>query len=295
MTARWHTLILGATLTLSPALAQTAEETTASTTTTTTKETPGDAARMMRDFEILPAPSESFAVQALLRRRVDSIDWTDKPFEEVLDWVREQGEGRVNVVPKWGPLGVENVNRESLVTLRLNNTTVADVINETLEQLSETGDVQFRGIGNKLTLTSRQDFERKLYVRVYNATDILFRVPDFGQDAPRIDLAQQNSGGAGGGGGGGQSVFSSSGGSGQENESDEQNQQRNEMRLTELRNLIEQTIAPESWDIQTGAAGGAQATGGGGRGRIRVFNRSLVILNTIEVHEMIGGHFAFGG
>jgi hypothetical protein len=59
-----------------------------------------------------------------------------------------------------------------------------------------------------------------------------------------------------------------------------------------LRELIEQTIAPESWDL-TGSDS-PQTAGGGGTGRIRVFNTSLVVRNTIEVHEMIAGAFRFG-
>lgn len=303
MTAKWHTFVLTSTLAVIPAFAQPVEET--ALPPVTAKEESIDAQRMLRDFDVLPAPTESLATEALLQRRVENIEWTDKPFEEILDWIREQGEGRVNVVPKWGPLGVENVSRESFVTLRLNNTTVADVLNESLEQLSETGDVQYRGVGNKLTITTRQDFERKLYVRIYNVTDILFRVPDFGQDAPKIDLAQQNSGGSGGAGGGGQSIFSGSN-SGQTNESDQQNQQLNDVRLGQLRQLIAQTIAPATWDLASlaapvgGAGGGGTAAvntagAGGGQGRIRSYNRSLVVLNTIEVHEQIAGLFSFGG
>ncbi len=247
----------------------------------------------------IPVPPSSRATESLLRKRVEAIDWTDKTFEEVLDWLRDSGDGRVNIVPKWGPLGVENVNRESLVTLQLNNTTVADVLNETLDQLSEDGEIRFRGIDNKLTISTRQDFERKFYVRIYNATDLLFRIPDFGQQAPIIDL-QKSAGGRGGGGGGGgsggQSVFG--GGSGgqsgnQDNESGQQAEQQIEQRLTKLKELIQRTIAPETWDL-TGTQGSSALPpgGAGGRGRIEVYGRSLVISNTIEVHEEIAGAFS---
>ena len=248
----------------------------------------------------IPAAVSSRAAETLLRKRVDTIDWTDKTFEDVLDWLRDNGEGRVNIVPKWGPLGVENVNRETTVTLQLNNTTVADVLNEALEQLSEDGEIRYRGIDNKLTISTRQDFERKLYVRVYNATDLLFRVPDFGRGAPIIDLqrsAGRGGGGAGGGGGGGQSIFGGAGGgqSGNEdNESGQQAEQEIEQRLTKLRELIQRTIAPETWDL-TGIQGAStQAAAAGGRGRIEIYSRSLVISNTIEVHEAIAGAFSFG-
>ncbi len=236
------------------------------------------------------------AAADLLRRRVSSVDWTEATFEEVLDWLRDQGEGRVNLVAKWGPLGIESVNRDTLVNLNLNSTTVADVLNEVLDQISEDGQIQYRGIGNKLTISTKQDFGRKLYVRVYDATDMLFEVPNFGQNAPLIDL--QNAGrssGGGGGGGGGQSVFQGSGGSGgnERGQTSEQEEQRNRLRLTEIRQVIEQTIAPETWDL-TGSQGSGGAATGGGRGRIRVLNTSLIVLNTIEVQEMIAGEFSFG-
>ena len=236
------------------------------------------------------------AAADLLRRRVNSVDWTDATFEEVLDWLRDQGEGRVNLVAKWGPLGIESVNRDTLVNLKLNSTTVADVLNEVLDQISEDGQIQYRGIGNKLSISTKQDFERKMYVRVYDATDMLFEVPNFGQNAPLIDL--QNAGrssGGGGGGGGGQSVFQGSGGSGgsERGQTSEQEEQRNRLKLTEIRQVIEQTIAPETWDL-TGSQGAGAGNTGGGRGRIRVLNTSLIVLNTIEVQEMIAGEFSLG-
>ncbi len=249
----------------------------------------------------IPARVSARAAEELLRKRVDSIDWIDKPFEEVIEWLRENGENRVNIVPRWGPLGVENVNRESLVTLQLNNTNVADVLNETLDQLSEDGEIRYRGIENKLTLSTRQDFERKMYTKTYDVTDMMFRVPDFGRGAPQIDLqraGQQSGGGSGGGGGSGQGAFSGQGGGQQDDEqqSGQQGEQEMEMRLGKLRDLIQSSIAPESWDTtnQQGRGGAGQTTGGGGRGRIEIFNRALVVTNTIEVHEMIAGQFRFG-
>lgn len=229
-------------------------------------------------------PSANAAV-ALLRRRVESVDWLDQPFEEVITWLKDNGEGQVNVVPRWGPLSVESVDRDTLVTLQLNNTTVGQVLNETMDQLSEDGEVTFRGVGNTLKISTKADFGRKMYVRIYDATDILFRVPNFGRTAPIIDLQRTGGrGGAGGGGGGGQSVFSGSGSGSQQEEAGEQAEQELQERLEELRTLIEETIVPDSWDTADV----------GGPGRIRVFNRSLVVYNTIEVHEMIAGGFVFG-
>ncbi len=221
----------------------------------------------------------------LLRKRVENIDWIDTPFEEVLDWLKNESEGRVNVLPRWTPLGAESVDLDTLVTLQLNNTTVAEVLSETVDQLSLSGEVTFRAVGNTLKISTRADFNRKMELRIYDVTDILFRVQDFGQEAPLIDLQQTKSGGQGGGGGGGQSVFQGAGGQGgAQSQGGQQAELELEERLGELRELIEQTIEPDSWDTA--------ATGG--RGRIRIFQRSLVVRNTIEVHEMIAGSFFLG-
>lgn len=246
----------------------------------------------------------SQAAENLLNKRVDSIDWREKTFEEVLDWLRDQGEDRVNILPKWNSLNTENVNRDSPVSLRLDNTTVAEVLADVFELLSETGQVTYHGVGNKLTISTKQDFNRKLYTKVYDATDLMFRIPDFGQGIPQIDL--QRAGQAAQGGGGGQGVFQGGGGQQQEeNQSGQQAEQTIFQRMGVLRNTIQNSVAPESWNRSgqtvTGPAGG----GGGGQlvlpagtapgpGRIEIFNRSLIITNTIEVHEMIADRFALG-
>lgn len=258
-----------------------------SPTTTTEKKTETVREEKLPEFAV----GSREAAADLLRQRVASVDWKDATFEEVLDWIKDEGEGRVNVVPKWGPLQIESVNRESIINLQINNTNIADVLNEVMDQLSEDGGLQFRAIGNKLTISTQSDFERTMYVRVYDVTDILFQVESFGQESPKIDL--QRSSRSGGGGGGGTSVFSGAGGGGgQQNQSNDQLDQEKEERLKDLRELIEQTIAPESWDL-SGSDSAGTSTGGGGRGRIRAVNNSLIVRNTIEVHEMIAGAFRF--
>lgn len=248
----------------------------------------------------------SNAAVALLRNRVELVDWLDKPFEEVIKWLEDQSEGQVNVVVRWGPLGVESVSRDTFVSLRLTNTTVGDVLNETIRFISEDGEVTYHAFGNFLTISTKQDFGREMFVRVYDVTDLLMRVPDFGQSAPEIDLQTvgQNTGGRGGGGGG-QSVFgggSGGGGGEEEEEQGQQGEQETFRRLGELRNAILRTIHPETWEDvpqQTGGPGGGMSfgitpgVGGGGKGRIHIYNRSLIVYNTIEVHEAIIGEFRY--
>ncbi len=229
-----------------------------------------------------PRASANVAMH-VLRKRVESVDWTESTFEEVLDWLRDQSDGRLNIIARWNALGVESIGPESLVTLQLNNTTVAEVLNETMNQLSEDGEAQYRGIGNAIQISTKTDFGRKLYFRVYNVTDILFRVRDFGQESPKIDLQNVGGrGGGGGGGGGGQSIFQGGGGQGQQ-QGGRQAEQELDENLEDLKDLIEQIIMPSSWSTS------------GGQGQIGIFNQSLIVYNTIEVHELLSGSFTMGG
>jgi hypothetical protein len=256
-----------------------------------------ESASKKRDIKTTPS---SNAALALLRKHVESVDWQEKPFEDVIKWLIEQGDNKVNVVARMPALAIESVQPDTFISLRLNNTTIADVLNEAILQLSEDGAIRYRGTGNTLIISTKQDFEKQMYVRVYNVTDLLARVPDFGQSAPQIDLmtVNQSGGGGGGGGGGGQSVFQ--GGGGQGGEEDEQQggmagEMELERRVNMIRNLILAVIYPESWEdmpIQTGTQfAPTNVTGGTGKGRIRAYRDTLVVYNTIEVHEAIIGYF----
>jgi len=223
---------------------------------------------------------------AMLRKRVETVDWQDTPFEEVITWLKDEGGSAVNIVPRWAPLGVEGIDRDTLITLQLNNSTIGEVLAELLETLSEDGEIRFRAWGNTLRISTRGDFERKRFLRVYDATDIMLRTPDFGRGAPVIDL--QSAGGQSGGGSG-RSVFSGSSGGQEEKTGGQQAEQDLQERLERMAVLIRDVIGPGTWS-QAGSAGGT----GGGQNVIRVFNRSLIVYAPIEIHEQIGGPFAYG-
>lgn len=223
------------------------------------------------------------AIHLLRREITDPIEWDDVTFEFVLDWLREQGDA--NVVVNWNALEVVGIQREALVTgLALRDIKVADVLDEVLDQLFQQGgeEISYRGIGNTLRISTKQDFNRKLYLRFYDVTELLFRVPD-SIDAPEIDLTQiQQAGGSSGGGGGSGTPIFTEGSGGTSQEDREVTDEELNQRLEEIRVLIEDSIEPDSWDAV------------GGRGTIRYFNRTLVVRNSVEVHEQIAGYFALG-
>ena len=243
--------------------------------------TPGSAEsnRSAADAARHKASQIENSAREMLLKPVKSVEWDEITFEEVIEWLRGFSEEKVNIVPRWRPLNVEGVDRDSFVTLNLSNVTVAEVLNQTVEQLAEGGQVKYQAVGNILKISTKEDFDRKMYVRVYPVPDLTFIVPDFTQSAPVIDLeSASRSTGGGGGGGGGQSVF---GGASSSSDEFEDNEQEKEERMEELIDMIRAVIAPESW-----------AETGSGLGELRFWSSSLVVYNTADVHEQIAGYFA---
>lgn len=218
-------------------------------------------------------------VLRMLNKRVASVDWSETTFEDVLDWLKDQGDGQINIIARWAPLGQERVTPETPITLQLRDVRIADVLTELMELLSEDGEVRFHGWDNVLKISTREDFDRTMYVRAYDVSDLLFRVPNFGQSAPQIDLQQTRQSGQGGGSG--QSVFSGGSSGGQENEdSGQQAEQRMEQQLERLRDSIRALLAPDAWSPA-------------GRNHIEIVNNTIVVVATIEIHEAIAGYFEY--
>ena len=240
-------------------------------------------------------------VVQLLKLRVDAINWEDQTLGNVVEWLESLAP--VNVVVSWHALETVGIDRDTPVTLRLRGVTVASILTAVLEQVGEGDTVRWRGQGNTLKISTREEFNRKLHTRVYDVADLVFPVPDF--PTPNVgpagggggfgggglgggggfgggglgggglgggDLGGGSLGGGFGGGGfGGQGGGGAGQGTGQEGSVEEN--------LEKLVELIKNTVEPESWDDA------------GGKGTIRIWRQSLVIRNNIEVHEKIGGPF----
>ena len=248
-------------------------------------------------------------VAAVLYTRVPEVEWDDVPFGTVIDWIQDQGP--VNVVVVWRALEAQGIDEDTPVTLRLRNARIGQILGEVLDQISETGDVRYRGVGSTLKISTRAEFNRKLYVRVYDVSDLIFQVPDF--KGPSISVSGEGgqgggsgggfsggggggigggigggTGGAGGlsGGGLGASLGGGFGGAGQQqvfddegNEEDDDQGKTLEERMDEIVELIRNTIAPDDWREN------------GGRNSIHAFQRNIIVRAPIEVHEEIGGPF----
>ncbi len=233
-----------------------------------------------------------YPARDLLRKQIDIVDWQETPFEEIIEWLRGESEDQVNIIPRWTALEDEGVDAESPITLKLRGAPVAEILIEVMDQLSDEGLVRYRAQGRNLRISTVSDFSKKLERRIYQITDLTFDVPDFGRNAPQVDL-EAASRSSGGGGGGGQSVFSGS--SSSSTEDLEVEDEDVEEQIDDLITLIVSTIEPQSWGPIPSLRGSTPPGIGGGRGYIQSYNnRVLVVYNTIEVHEQLAGYFAHG-
>ncbi len=223
-------------------------------------------------------------VRELLQKKVDRVEWFEQPFSDVIDWLRAQSsEGEsVNVIAKWKALNVESVDFDSPVTLNMSDTSVKEVLDEVLDQLTDIDPLTYVGMGNRLKISTKSDFDQKLYTRVYDIADVLLKVRNF-TGSPQIDLQQQQQGGGGGGGSGGQvqvqSIFGGSGGGGEDEQEDDDDEE--EERAEEIIAFIEAVVEPDIWVTN------------GGLSSMRIFNKLLIVRSTLTVHEMLGGPFHF--
>ena len=213
---------------------------------------------------------------ATLATSVPEVNWDDMPLETIIEWLREQGP--INVVVHWRTLQIDGIDPDSEVTLRLRNVTVGQALTYALDQLATTpGDIRYRTLSNALHISTKADFDQKMYVITYPVADLLRSVPRL-TGAPEIPLDQQRRGGNGEGASTGPLLR---GTRGDQNEERDNVARVDDERMQELIRRITTTIEPASWRDT-----------GGGRGSIVGYNGRLIVArNSIDVHEQLGGFF----
>jgi type II secretory pathway component GspD/PulD (secretin) len=213
-------------------------------------------------------------------RRIPTVQFADNALADVLQFI--QTITQVNMDVDWQSLDRAGIQRETPVTLNLNNVTARTLLDRVVEQAS--GPDAFAGNradwavqDGMVIVASEERIRRNTALVIYDVRDLLIEVPDY-TDVPRIDLNQAlqgAGGGGGGGGGGGQSPF---GGGGQDNQ--EQQRRDREERIDDLIDIITENVDYEGW-----------VDNGGTTGRIQklVNNGNLIITNTPRNHRAISG------
>ncbi len=266
-------------------------------------------------------------VLAKLNQPVEMVNWEDEALEDLISDFFKGEHGLNNLYFSWRVIenSGANVDPSTSVNLAITDTTVGELLDLMLEQISAEADtapekLYYHIIGGMIKVSTKADFSSVLYTKSYNVEHLYVSRP-FWVDAPEIRVEQggsgggqggggQGGGGQGGGGGGGRgggrgggsgggSIFGGGGGQGGGGgggggrgggggggaggggqggliDFEEEREKRQES-LTELLKQIQ----PDTWDD------------GGGLGTITAFSNQLVITQTLEMHEVIGGRFAY--
>lgn len=241
----------------------------------------------------------SLRVLMTLNRPISAIEFDEEPFEDVLDWFREQG--LPNIIVKWQKLeDYGDVERLTPVTLRAENLVLGEVLDLVLDYVSQASvkeaRLHYQIYNGLIMISTRDDFADQLIVRTYDIEHLLQKLV-FYKDSPVIEVTAGggdgsgggNSGGGSGGGGNGRGGGQGNGGrpgpggpgdgggiiQGGGDERIDYEANREEM-VAKLLDII-RSIQPETWKEN------------GGRGIVKEFQGKLVITQTVEVHEIIGG------
>jgi hypothetical protein len=214
-----------------------------------------------------------------------NVSFDGVPLSEAIDFLRDST--NANIIVDWKSLEAVNIDRNTLINMRLHGVTLRKVLTTILGEAGAGNLLTFYVEDNVLTITTQAKADSILYTMVYPVKDLLVVTPKF--TVSDVSSVLQSSGGGGsatyggtsgaGGGGGGAGLQSSSsnifgGGGGANNTTGGQSQQQMADALVKL---IMDTIRPEIWKEN------------GGNSTVRFFQGNLIITAPLSVQEAIGG------
>lgn len=205
-------------------------------------------------------------LSALAERRVP-IAFNNNPLTDVVEFVRAVTNLDINV--DWEALEEISIDRDTPVSLNLNNAPVNVVLDRVMEKVSAAGfgeAADWAVIDGVLTISSDANIRRNTTLEIYDIRDLVVEVPDY-DDAPELDLNQALQ--ASQGGGGGQSPF-------QETGDDDVERVPLEERIQQMIDIITTNVDFEGWQDN-----------GGDTGSISQLNGQLLIRNTPKNHRAI--------
>ena len=216
-----------------------------------------------------------------LARNVSKIVVNQQPFNSVVNLLRQQT--GANIVVNWNALANAGVQKQTPISLTLRNVPFEKVLTLVLQQAQGSGGTQlgYSISGGVLTISTNDQLAQQKTTRVFDIQDLLVQAPNF--TAPAFNLQNQSSnsgvqvssGSSGGANSGGSSnLFSGGGGQGTGQQAGKTRAQM----VTEITQLIENTVARNSW-----------IDNGGTTGSIREINGQLVITQTPNNLEAVSG------
>ncbi len=160
---------------------------------------------------------------AKLNQPVEMVNWEDEALEDLITDFFKGEHGLDNLYFSWRVIenSGANVDPSTSVNLAITETSVGELLDLMLEQLSAEADtpgdkLYYHIIGGMIKVSTKADFSSVLYTKSYNVEHLYVSRP-FWVDAPEIRVEQGGSGGGQGGGGqggGGQGGGGQGGGGG---------------------------------------------------------------------------------
>ena len=226
-----------------------------------------------------PADKEA---RLALARNVSRIVVNQQPFSDVVRLLRQQT--GANIVVNWNALSNAGVQKNTPISLTLRGVPFNKVLSLVLQQAQGSGGTQlgYSISGGVLTISTKDQLAQQKTTSVFDIQDLLVQAPNF--TAPTFNLQNQSStsgvqvssGSSGGGGGSGSSNLFSGSGGGQGGQ--QQAGKTRAQMVTEITQLLENTVARNSW-----------IDNGGTVGSIREINGQLVITQTPGNLEKVSG------
>jgi hypothetical protein len=232
-------------------------------------------------------------VMRLLNREIPAVNFDQETFEDVLDWFRAQG--LKNIVVHWQKIeDAGDIDRSTPIELRVSDLPLGELLDLALSTVSASafnpsGRLSYRIVNGLIRISTHADFADEIVVRTYDVENLLQALV-FYIDGPTVSVSGAGGGGRRGGGGGrgpsGGGGPSGTGGPGGDGSIFEGGgggdsidfQSIREEQIEKLMALI-LSINPSSWLVNNGF------------GTVSEFRGKLIIAQTIEMHEMIGGQF----
>ncbi len=177
-------------------------------------------------------------------------DFLGVPFDQVLERLADVH--RLNIIVNWNDLLRAGVQRNAPIELSLpQEISLKRVLTEVLEQAGGGGtEVGFEVHEGSVKIATRDTLDRMTYTSVYDINDLLMEIPMF-NDSPMTDLTEANQRGVP------RAVQRSEQpwrvGDDDDDEAEDEPEQSS--RARKIIDLIQETIAPESWRDRGGTIG----------------------------------------
>ena len=210
-----------------------------------------------------------------LMTKIAGLDFVGTQFGEVIEFLRTVSGANIHV--NWRALEDPGIDETTPVkNVKLKDVTVEKALQVILEDVAppteQLGFVVDQGV---VTISTKNDLDKKTFTRVYDIRDLIVQIQDF--KGPSINIGQAGTGGNnnndGGGGGGG--LF----GDTDTDTGDNNNQGLTRQQLIEqIIKMLQETIDPESWrgEGQSGDVGSIQELSG-----------QLIITQTPRAHYAV--------